>query len=109
MAFVHTNPHTRTHTHTHAEDFAKHKIEVIVLETKHKRHAGDTLSIIGMHAFVFIMSKCTSSVHVPMCENVQMSMIAQFRKAASMLVHMCVFVVCVCVCVLVLVCVCVRE
>ena len=30
------------HAQTHTEDFAKHKIEVIVLETKHKRHAGDT-------------------------------------------------------------------
>ena len=55
------------------------------------------------------MSKCTISVHVPMCENVQMSMIAQFRKAALMLLHVCVYVVCVCVCVcaFVFVCVCV--
>jgi hypothetical protein len=52
-------------------------------QTKHQRHAGRVYSIIGMHALVFIMSKCTAFVHVPMCENVQMSMIAQFCKEAS--------------------------
>jgi hypothetical protein len=54
------------------------------------------------------MSKCTSSVYIPMRTNVQMSMIAQFRKAASMLLHVCVHVVCMRgVCVVVCVCVCV--